>query len=148
VHGKILLLDALVLLVWDLDACWRCRKYLMISNYTAAAAVMQVCSQEQLLMLVHEGGLINKLCGMMPQHSDWTNMSFNMMSNGPNVTINMLTAVWTNKAHELSKQLSKRVQGGRWWAGGWVSCKWKGFLQEAARCMLFLALHAQTCRAA
>jgi hypothetical protein len=109
--------------------------------------LLQVCSQEQLLMLVHEGGLINKLRGMMPQHSDWTNMSFNMMSNGPNATIAMLTAVWTNKAHELSKQLSKRVQGGQWWAGRWVSCKGPGFLQVAAP-QLFLALHTRSYRAA
>lgn len=87
--------------------------------------LLQVCSQEQLLVLVHEGGLLSKLRGLQPQHSPGASMSFMMMSTlGP--TIAMLTSAWTNKAHELSKQSSKRMQGGLRRAGG------LGFLQAAA----------------
>ncbi|KAF6250689.1 hypothetical protein COO60DRAFT_1646284 [Scenedesmus sp. NREL 46B-D3] len=73
-------------------------------------ALVRVCSHEQLLILVHEGGLINKLRGMLPQRSRRACMSPSMLVNGPGLTINMLTALWTDKVHELSKQLNKRLQ--------------------------------------
>jgi hypothetical protein len=92
--------------------------------------LLQACTEEQLLPLVHEGGLINKLRGIMPQHMTMDFMSFSIMQNGPQAAITLLTAVWSKKAHELSKQISKRIQGGLRRVAGGLSCKRVRFLQH------------------
>jgi len=66
----------------------------------------QMCSEEQLLALIHEGGLISKLKGCMNQkgahmRSPW----------GPDMTIYKLTQVWTDKARGLSRELYKHIEG-------------------------------------
>eukprot|EP00883_Tetradesmus_obliquus_P008798 jgi/Sobl393_1/19530/SZX74190.1 len=71
--------------------------------YRFCYALVQVCSQEQLLVLVHEGGLLSKLRGLQPQHSPGASMSFMMMSTlGP--TIAMLTK-------DAARALELRQQG-------------------------------------
>lgn len=99
----------------------QCRTLNVSAAACDVAAAVQVCSHEQLLILVHEGGLINKLRGMLPQRSRRACMSPSMLVNGPGLTINMLTALWTDKVHELSKQLNKRLQGVQ---RAHVACKW------------------------
>jgi hypothetical protein len=90
-------------------------------------------------MLVHEGGLINKLRGMMPQHTEW-NMSFNMMTNGPSG--NRYADWGVDEQGTRTEQATEQARA-RWAVVGWPL----GFVQGAAP-QLFLALHTRSYRAA
>lgn len=80
------------------------------------AVCIQMCTEEQLLALIHEGGLISKLKGCMNQRGGHTPSPW-----GPDITIYKLTQVWTDKARGLSRELYKQIEG-EGGGGGAVSC--------------------------
>jgi hypothetical protein len=71
--------------------------------------LLQFCCEDQLLALIHEGGLISKLKGMLnPLDDEFPHYE---PCYGPNATINKLAAVWTLKARSISQELYKLIQG-------------------------------------
>jgi hypothetical protein len=65
---------------------------------------VQFANEDELLHLIHQGGLITLLKGCMdkknPAHMD-----------GPAASIQTLTALWTKKAAEVSRELYTRIEG-------------------------------------
>lgn len=74
---------------------------------------MQVCSEDEVLTLIHEGSLINHMKGN-------TTIARTEASLNPEATRAdyLLSDVWTRKADQVSRELYKRIEGG--WVGGCV----------------------------
>ena len=78
----------------------------------SAIHAVQRCPQDQLLELIHQGGLITLLKGCMVEprsgnpHNPYNN------PDGPADAIDTLTELWTRKAAEVSRELYKRIEGG------------------------------------
>jgi hypothetical protein len=78
----------------------------------SAIHAVQHCPQDQLLELIHQGGLITLLKGCMVEprsgnpHNPYNN------PDGPADAIDTLTELWTRKAAEVSRELYKRIEGG------------------------------------
>lgn len=68
------------------------------------ACGLQACTDDELLQLIHQGGLITLLKGCISQSRP------NMSQDSPADAIDMLTDVWTNKAAEVSKKLFERIE--------------------------------------
>lgn len=71
------------------------------------ACVLQACSQDQLVTLIHEGELTDKLKGCMrPSGQGGLTTTW-----GPQPAVWKLTEVWTAKARGLSRELYKQIEG-------------------------------------
>lgn len=66
---------------------------------------MQFANTDQLLRLIHEGGLLSKLRGTGYKYKP------NVSMDGPQFTIFRLTEIWTEKCFVLSNQMYARMQG-------------------------------------
>jgi hypothetical protein len=67
---------------------------------------VQGCSEDELAQLIHEGGLITKLKGCVNKKNPCRGQE------GPAAAIDALTALWTKKAAEVSRELYTRIEGG------------------------------------
>ena len=67
--------------------------------------VVQVGRKEELLKLIHDGGLISQLKGCACSSKP------NLRHDGPAESVSKLTEVWTQEAAVFSKELFKRIEG-------------------------------------
>jgi hypothetical protein len=79
---------------------------LTLGVYACVVTCVQLCSEEQLLVMIHETGLISKLKGTMSIRTAPI-----LFDGGPHDTINRLSVVWTQKARSISRDLFKKMQG-------------------------------------
>jgi hypothetical protein len=77
----------------------------------SAIHAVQRCPQDQLLELIHQGGLITRLKGCMvePRSGNPHNPYGN--PDGPADAIDTLTELWTRKAAEVSRELYTHIEG-------------------------------------
>lgn len=66
---------------------------------------VQICNQDQLVALIHEGGLTNKLKGCTSPRAQFSSPY------GPDAVLFKLTEVWTAKARGLSREIFKKIEG-------------------------------------
>jgi hypothetical protein len=68
---------------------------------------VQVCSEDEVLTLIHEGSLINHMKGN-------TTVARTEAGLSPEATRAdaLLSDVWTRKAEQVSRELYKRIEGG------------------------------------
>lgn len=67
---------------------------------------VQHSTEDDLLQLIHRGGLITLLKGCVSQRHNVPRQD------SPEDAIDTLTELWTKKAAEVSKDLYKRIEGG------------------------------------
>jgi hypothetical protein len=67
--------------------------------------VLQLLNEDELLQLIHAGGLITPLKGCT------SSAARDQGHDGPGAALNMLTSLWTIKAADVSKDLYKRIEG-------------------------------------
>lgn len=85
-----------------LDACMCTPSHACIHTLCCAA---QVCSDDENLQLIHQGGLITLLKGCLDLRDPYANRD------GPAAAIDTLTELWTRKAAEVSRDLYRRIEG-------------------------------------
>jgi hypothetical protein len=73
----------------------------------ACLLLLQICTQDQLVALIHEGGLTNKLKGCTSPRASFPSPY------GPDAVLFKLTEVWTQKARGLSREIYKKIEGGQ-----------------------------------
>lgn len=92
---------------------------------THVNCTVQGCNEDELLQLIHEGGLTTRLKGCINKKNPCRGQE------GPAAAIDALTALWTKKAAEVSRGLYKKhIEGGY----STVCCVGRDFACGAALC--------------
>jgi len=73
------------------------------------AVLLQRCNDEELLQLIHQGGLITRLKGCQSHAKP------NRSRDSPEEALDILAELWTKKAADVSKDLYKQIEGGDAW---------------------------------
>jgi hypothetical protein len=84
-----------------------------------ACCLCKICTQDQLVTLIHEGGLTNKLKGCSSPSASFSSPY------GPDAVIFKLTEVWTQKARGLSRDFYNQILGGQL-----AGCLWLAFCRR------------------
>lgn len=96
-------------------ACCRRHESCCVGNgglLVLCVVLLQRCSDEELLQLIHQGGLITRLKGCQSHAKP------NRSRDSPDEAIDILTELWTKKAADVSKDIYKQIEG----ADAWMMC--------------------------